>query len=339
MTASVDATHDPALASWVESANDPATDFPIQNLPFGRYRDSPKAQWRVGVAIGDRILDLQQVGPIKSDDMNSLMSSGAEDRRALRRAISAGLAVGSPHRARFEAALLEQAEVELGLPCAIGNYTDFYVGIHHASAVGSLFRPDNPLLPNYRWVPIGYHGRASTICASGHAFRRPSGQVKAPDSDAPVLRTTSRLDFELELAIVIGQPNAMGDPIPIERAEDHIFGMALLNDWSARDIQSWEYQPLGPFLSKNFATTMSPWIVTNEALAPFRQPFVREAGEPLPLPYLDAPQHRKTGAVDVRLEVLPNSPTGVYPSRPRRSSGSAVKEILDRFGGREGKLL
>jgi len=300
---SIDATHDPALQSWVESANAADTDFPIQNLPFGRFRLPEDPDWRIGVAIGDQVLDLRQARVIESSDLNRLMRLRTETRVELRRAISEGLQRGSPHEARFRAALQPLSSVELGLPCIVGDYTDFYIGIHHATAIGKVFRPDNPLLPNYQWVPIGYHGRASTIVPSGQAFRRPSGQVKPADAAQPVLQSTQLLDYELELGIVIGRPNAMGEPISIEAAEDHVLGLTLLNDWSARDLQPWEYQPLGPFLSKNFATTMSPWVVTLEALAPFRRPFERPAGDPQPLPYLDSPANRASGAFDVQLEV------------------------------------
>ena len=198
---------------------------------------------------------------------------------------------------------LPQATVTMGLPCEIRDYTDFYVGIHHATSVGRLFRPDSPLLPNYKWVPIGYHGRASTVQASGHAFVRPCAQLKGPNDDVPQLAPTQRLDLELEMGIFIGQGNPTGEPIPITRAEDHVFGLGLFNDWSARDVQAWEYQPLGPFLSKSFASTTSPWIVTLDALAPFRRPFVRAAAEPQPLPYLDSQKNREQGAFDVSLEV------------------------------------
>jgi fumarylacetoacetase len=302
MTA-VDETHDPALESWVESANDPATAFPIQNLPFGRFRAADDMDWSVGVAIGDQVLDLRRAGLIESSDMNLLMRLAREPRQALRRALSAGLRRGSAQQAKFSKALVPQSRVELGLPCRIGDYTDFYTGIHHATSVGKLFRPDNPLLPNYKWVPIGYHGRTSSIRASGHGFHRPVGQTKGADDPAPTVGPTRRLDFELELGIFIARPTAYGEAIPIASAEDHIFGLVLLNDWSARDIQAWEYQPLGPFLSKNFATTISPWMVTLEALEPFRAPFERPAGDPAPLPYLDAPANRASGAIDVQLEV------------------------------------
>lgn len=316
----IDETHDPALASWVESANDPATDFPLQNLPFGRFRTASGAPWRIGVAIGDQVLDLQAAGLVESQDINALMGEGPERRRAIRRAASRGLRRGSPDQARFAQALVPQSKVQLGLPCAIGDYTDFYAGIHHATAVGALFRPDNPLLPNYKWVPIGYHGRASSIVASGTPFRRPRGQIKPADAEQPFVAPTRRLDYELEMGIFIGRGNALGDPIPIARAEEHVFGLVLLNDWSARDVQAWEYQPLGPFLSKSFATTISPWIVTPEALEPFRAPFERPAGDPQPLSYLDTPENRARGAIDIALEVWLHTPKMAAPQRLMRSN-------------------
>lgn len=294
---------DPALRSWVDSANDPACDFPIQNLPFGRFRRDEGEELRIGVAIGDRVVDLEAAGLFPHQQMKQLLRTSPFERRALRHALVEGLQHGSPQRGTLERALLPLASVQMGLPCDIGDYTDFYVGIHHATAVGKQFRPDAPLLPNYKWVPIGYHGRASTINASGAAFRRPVGQVKPPDSDTPVLRASARLDFELELGIFIGRGNAQGEPIALDGAEDHVFGLALFNDWSARDLQAWEYQPLGPFLSKNFASTVSPWMVTLDALEPFRRPWQRAAGEPLPLPYLDGEANRARGAFDVHLEV------------------------------------
>jgi len=299
----IDDTHDPALASWVDSANEPATDFPIQNLPFGRFREDGDADWRIGVAIGDQVLDLHKAGLPPTQQMSRLMRLPPPERLAMRRALSRGLAKGSALQSRWRDALAPMARVRLGLPCRIGDYTDFYVGIHHATAVGRQFRPDNPLLPNYKWVPIGYHGRASTVNVSGHAFPRPSGQIKGPQHDTPQLGPSQRLDIELELGIFIGRPNAQGQPIGIAEAEDHVFGLALFNDWSARDIQAWEYQPLGPFLSKSFASTVSPWIVTLDALAPFRRPFVRPSGDPAPLPYLDSPLNREAGAFDIDLEV------------------------------------
>jgi len=312
-------THDQELSSWVPSANKPASDFPIQNLPFAVFRRQGSAEaWRGGVAIGDQIVDLAAVVAAgvftdeagraaqagAQDKLNALMARGPGAWSALRRALSRGLRAGSTQQSVLQACLVPQAQVEFDLPARIGDYTDFYVGIHHATSVGKLFRPDNPLLPNYRWVPIGYHGRASTIVPSGQPFRRPQGQLMAPGAARPVLAPTKRLDFELELGVFIGTGNAQGQPIALNDAESHVFGLALFNDWSARDVQGWEYQPLGPFLSKNFASTVSPWIVTLEALAPFRRPFARADGEPDPLPYLDSTHNRAHGAIGVALEVL-----------------------------------
>jgi len=322
-----DETHDPARVSWVESANDPASDFPIQNLPFGRFRRAAAEPWRIGVAIGEQVLDLAAAGLVDHGDMNRLMAAGPAVRRALRSALSLGLRHGSHERSRFAEALVAQAEVELGVPCSIGDYTDFYTGIHHATTVGTLFRPDNPLLPNYKWVPIGYHGRGSSIVASGVDFRRPQGQLKAADADAPVLAPSARLDYELELGVYIGTGNALGEPIAVGEAEAHVFGLGLLNDWSARDVQAWEYQPLGPFLSKSFATTVSPWIVTLDALAPFRAPFERPAGDPAPLPYLDAPSVREQGMFDIVLEVSLQTPAMRDAGRaPERVSVSNFRD-------------
>lgn len=296
-------THDPALRSWVPSANELASDFPIQNLPFGRFRLSPSESWRIGVAVGNQVLDLRAAGLIDHADMALLLAQSPSERSALRLALSRGLRQGSPQQPQWQTALYAQAQVQLGLPCEVGDYTDFYVGIHHATTVGKLFRPDNPLLPNYKWVPIAYHGRSSTLVPSGVPFRRPRSQVKAAEAEAPVLQPTARLDFELELGVVIGQGNTMGEPIDMERAEDHVFGITLFNDWSARDVQAWEYQPLGPFLSKNFASTLSPWVVTLEALAPYRCAFTRPEGDPQPLPYLQSEANSQQGAIDVQLEV------------------------------------
>ncbi|MEK8031742.1 fumarylacetoacetase [Ideonella sp. DXS29W] len=301
----IDDTLDPALRSWVDSANRADTDFPIQNLPFGRFRRAG-GDWRLGVAIGDQILDLQAAGLVESADMNRLMGQPAQVRRALRAALSEGLRAGSTQAATWRDALVSQAAVEMGLPCTIGDYTDFYTSIHHATTVGRQFRPDNPLLPNYKWVPIGYHGRASSIGVSGQHFHRPWGQTRpatAPEGSAPNFGPSRRLDYELELGIFMGQPNALGEPVSVEQAEEHVFGLSLFNDWSARDIQGWEYQPLGPFLAKNFASTVSPWIVTLDALAPFRLPFRRPEGDPAPLPYLDSSANRDQGAIDITLEV------------------------------------
>jgi len=304
MTPHLDETHDAHLTSWVASANTPDHPFPLQNLPFGRFRLRGRDEaWRIGVAIGDEILDLRATGLVDTDDMNVLMDRPLSWRRELRLALSRGLREGGIEQG-WSAYLVNQADAEMTLPCRITDYTDFYTGIHHAIAVGRLFRPDQPLLPNYKWVPIGYHGRVSSIGVSGQAIKRPAGQTKAPDADRPTFGPSRRLDHELELAYFIGRGNALGEPIGIEEAEAHLFGVALLNDWSARDLQAWEYQPLGPFLAKNFASTVSPWIVTTEALAPFRAPFERPPSDPAPLPYLDSLYNRAHGALDIQLEVL-----------------------------------
>ena len=313
----INATHDPKLQSWVTSANTGETDFPVQNLPFGRFRRVDTTEpWRIGVAIGDHILDLSlaaEAGEWSADaqvmlaalalgDLNVFMARNAAARSALRAELSAALAESSPQQEALDRALLPQSEAQMTLPCAIGDYTDFYTGIHHATAVGKLFRPDNPLLPNYPWVPIGYHGRASSIGVSGQQFKRPMGQTKG-EAPTPVFGPSLRIDYELELGLLVGPGNALGDAISIDDAEDHLFGLCLLNDWSARDLQAWEYQPLGPFLAKNFATTISPWVVTMEALAPYRTAFTRPAGDPQPLPYLDSAFNRERGAIEMTLEV------------------------------------
>ncbi len=316
--ATLDATHDAALQSWVPSANLAGTDFPIQNLPFGRFRRAGTTEpLRVGVAIGDQVLDLQRalvaggwgeaargwLTPLAAGDLNAFMAQGPAARRGLRATLSAALRVGSPGQAALPSCLLPQADAEMALPCAIGDYTDFYTGIHHATTVGKLFRPDNPLLPNYKWVPIGYHGRVSSIGVSGQRFHRPKGQTKPTPEADPVFAPAKRLDYELELGVFVGAGNALGEPMSMDAAEADWFGMVLLNDWSARDVQAWEYQPLGPFLAKNFATTISPWIVTQEALAPFRVPFAHPEGDPAPLPYIDSPANRAQGGIAIALEV------------------------------------
>jgi fumarylacetoacetase len=312
-----DSTNDPKLRSWVESANKTGIDFPIQNLPYGRFRRAGTQEaWRIGVAIGEQILDLKLAAdkgdwdsdvqallvPLAAGNLNGFMAQGPSARRKLRAALSQALCENSAQQSPLSACLLPQAQAEMTVPCSIGDYTDFYTGIHHATAVGKLFRPDNPLLPNYKWVPIGYHGRSSSIGASGQVFRRPAGQIKG-ESDIPEFGPSRRLDYELELGAFIGPGNALGEPVSMNEAEDQLFGLTLLNDWSARDIQAWEYQPLGPFLAKNFATTISPWIVTMEALAPYRCGFTRGAGEPRPVAYLDSPDNSKRGAIDITLEV------------------------------------
>lgn len=334
-----DDTLHPALESWVDSANTADTEFPIQNLPYGRVRRrGTHDAWRIGVAIGDQVLDLHHaltavpwdadlralLQPLAAGELNPFMALPAAQRGTLRRALSLALRRGSPHQASLAHCLLPQHETEYGVPCHVGDYTDFYTGIHHATAVGKLFRPDNPLLPNYKWLPIGYHGRASSLIASGRSFKRPHGQTKAPDAAAPSLGPSKRLDYELELGIYLGPGNPMGVPIEMDEAESHVFGLGLLNDWSARDVQAWEYQPLGPFLAKNFASTVSPWIVTMEALAPFRHAFERPAGDPEPLPYLDSPANRTRGAIDITLEVHLQTATmraqGIAPQRLSRSN-------------------
>jgi len=317
MTWTVNETHDAALLSWVQSANHPDSDFPIQNLPFGVFRRAETAEpFRGGVAIGDQILDLRAVkdrvpfagaaealAACSEPALNRLMSMGPAAQSQLRLCLSRALRSGSEHAAVLQADLVPQADAELQVPANIGDYTDFYASIHHATSVGKQFRPDNPLFPNYRWVPIAYHGRSSSIGTSEQRFHRPVGQSMPPGADTPVFGPSRRLDFELEAGIFIGAGNALGDSIPIADAEKHVFGMCLLNDWSARDIQGWEYQPLGPFLAKNFATTISPWIVTLEALAPFRLPFSRVGADPQPLAYLDGPADRAAGGIDIHLEV------------------------------------
>jgi fumarylacetoacetase len=271
----IDETHDPNLRSWVESANRPGCDFPIQNLPLGVYRTGHDARPRLGVAIGDCILDLSPW--LAGETLNGYMSLSSSARRDLRRELSRALAQGAPTRE-----LILQSSCEMLLPAAIGDYTDFYASIHHATNVGSMFRPDNPLLPNYKHVPIAYHGRASSIVASGTPIHRPVGQT-GEGRFGP----TASLDYEIELGAFIGPGNAMGQPIPIGEAEAHLAGLCLVNDWSARDIQRWEYQPLGPFLAKSFATTISPWIVTLEALEPFRVAAPKH--DIAVLPYLEQP--------------------------------------------------
>lgn len=307
--------------SWVASANGHA-DFPLQNLPHGIFSRAHLGP-RGGVAIGDMIFDLRValehdlfseaavIGalPASSDRLNDFFALGAGPRQALRRELLALLDVSSPHLERMLALsptlLHPMAECQMHLPARVGDYTDFYVGIHHAMNVGKLFRPDNPLLPNYKYVPIGYHGRASTIVLSDTPVRRPQGQTLAAGHEAPDFGPCKRLDYELEMGVWIGPGNPDGTPIPINEAARHIAGFCLLNDWSARDLQAWEYQPLGPFLSKSFATSVSAWVVTPEALAPFRraQP-ARPAGDPQPLAYLHDAADQQNGALDIELEVL-----------------------------------
>ncbi|MBK4990785.1 fumarylacetoacetase [Pseudomonas sp. S36] len=309
--------HTVMARSWVEHANGHA-DFPLQNLPLGIFSRPGEAR-RCGVAIGDAILDLQAVlaaglfhGQAKAaaeatagGTLNAFFALGRNARVALRGRLLELLGEHSEHQAALKPALYPANECQLHVPAQIGDYTDFYVGIEHATNVGKLFRPDSPLLPNYKYVPIGYHGRASTIRPSGTDVRRPKGQTLPAGHSEPRFGPCARLDYELELGIWIGQGNDIGQAIPIDEAGEHIAGLCLLNDWSARDIQAWEYQPLGPFLSKSFVTSISPWVVTAEALEPFRcaQP-ARPQGDPQPLPYLLGAQDQAAGAFDIELEVL-----------------------------------
>jgi len=327
-----------ALKSWIASANDPHTDFPLANLPYGVFTHARTT--RLGIAIGDQILDLQScasgnllatipgeiANACAASALNPLMSLGPHAWSLLRRRITELLDSGADldTQRRVSATLVLQRDAEMQLPAQIGDYTDFYASIHHATRVGRLFRPDNPLLPNYKYVPIGYHGRASSIVVSGHGIHRPRGQTKPPQSTEPTFGPSRSLDYELEVGIFIGPGNALNHAIPINDAEQHIFGLCLVNDWSARDIQSWEYQPLGPFLAKNFATSISPWIVPLEALAPYRIPLAgRPAGDPAPLPYL-ASHSADRDAIDLTLEVYIQSQEmrerGIDPVRASRGN-------------------
>ena len=298
-------THDPKLRSWVESANDPATDFPIQNLPFGTFkRKNTRAAPRGGVAIGDQIFDLAGLGLKTGPTLNALAAAGRPTWSALRKMLSKVLS-DEQNRKKYSKFLVPQGKAELFLPVAIGGYSDFFTGIHHAGNMGRILRPGgDPLMPNYKWLPIGYHGRASSIVVSGTPVTRPRGQAKAPDAPAPRFGPAQRLDYEVELGFVIGPGNRLGKPVPVGKAHEQVFGVVLFNDWSARDIQAWEYQPLGPFLAKSFASTMSPWIVTLEALEPFRAPaYARAQGDPQPLPYLLDEADQRAGGISIQLEM------------------------------------
>lgn len=301
----LDRTHDPELASWVESAHTAGCDFPIQNLPFGIFRRKRSAEpARGGVAIGDQILDLAALGLKTGPTLNAIATQGRAAWRRLRRELSRGLSAKNPRWKTLRKHLVPMRQAELFLPVAIGGYSDFYAGIHHATNVGRLLRPDNPLMPNYKWLPIGYHGRASSVVVSGTPVVRPKGQLKPPDAPAPVYAAATRLDYEVELGFVAGPGNRLGRPIRIGEAPAHVFGVVLLNDWSARDIQTWEYQPLGPFLAKSFATTISPWLVTLDALEPYRCPaFVRAPDDPQPLPYLLDERDQREGGYDIAMEM------------------------------------
>jgi fumarylacetoacetase len=303
-----DDTHDPTRTSWVASAQ--SSDFPIQNLPLGIFSEA-KGRRRPGVAIGDYILDLTAIADLLDESwrgdfaqplLNRWLGRGPNAHQELRERLSEILS-DERYRDDVEPHLIGQSEVRMHVPCLVGDYTDFYVGIHHATNVGALFRPDNPLLPNYKYVPIGYHGRASSIRPSGEPVIRPNGQRKAPDADAPEYGPSRRLDYEIELGIWIGRGNELGSPIPVGEAASHIAGYCLLNDWSARDLQAWEYQPLGPFLAKNFLTSISPWVISPQAVAPYRKPMpARPKGDPQPLPYLEEPDPQRSG-LGIELEV------------------------------------
>jgi fumarylacetoacetase len=321
-------------ASWVESAQ--GSDFPIENLPLGIFSVGERRR-HAGVAIGDYVLDLAGIAHLLDEEwredlsqpvLNSWLARGHEAQSALRERLRELLS-DVRYRDDVEPELVGQTEVRMHLPCVVGDYTDFYVGIHHATNVGKQFRPDNPLLPNYKYVPIGYHGRASSVRVSGEPVSRPSGQRKAPDADVPEYGPSRRLDYELELGIWIGAGNELGCPIAIGEAAEHIAGYCLLNDWSARDIQAWEYQPLGPFLAKNFLTSVSAWVVSPEALAPFRKPMPqRPAGDPQPLPYLDDPADRESGGLAIQLEATLTTEQmrrqGVAPHILSRGSADAA---------------
>jgi fumarylacetoacetase len=318
----VNKTHDPALTSWIESANSPDTDFPIQNLPFGVFSRKGDSERRVGVAIGDQIVDIGEslsanLWSGKARDvarwcdrptLNELMQAPRESLSQFRARLSE-LLTGTPGDDSVinplpPGALVPMAEAVMFRPAEIGDYTDFYASIYHATNVGKIFRPDSPLLPNYKYLPIGYHGRASSIVISGTEVARPNGQMLPNGAKDPTFGPTQMLDYEAEVGFFVGRGNELGKPVPIDQAEERLFGICLVNDWSARDIQSWEYQPLGPFLSKSFATTISPWVVTWEALEPYRVPgFFRPPGDPQPLAYLSSEKNRDEGGIDLTIEV------------------------------------
>jgi fumarylacetoacetase len=313
--AGLNETHDPNLRSWLAAAA--GSEFPIQNLPYGSFRRRGGSEaFRIGVAIGDQVLDvpaLLAAGALDgeaaaaarlcgSPTLNALMAAGPARQSALRLALSRGLREGSAQQPRFSACLIPQGQIELALPAQIGDFTDFYASIHHATRVGRLFRPDNPLMPNYQWLPVAYHGRSSSIRVSGGSAQRPCGQLKGPNDSSPRFAPSERIDYELELGFHVGVPTQLGETVPLAEAEGHLFGVSLLNDWSARDIQAWEYQPLGPFLAKNFATHVSPWVVTMEALEPYRTSWDRPADHPAPLAHLESEANRTRGAIDITIE-------------------------------------
>ncbi len=336
--AATDSTHDAAARSWVPSA-DGHPDFPVQNLPLGIF-SPPGGAPRGGIAIGDEVADVAALAPFLEGQardaallagasvLNDLLAAGNGALRALRQGVFR-LLTDPAMEGTVRPALHPMSECSLHLPVAIGDYTDFYTGIHHAENIGRLFRPDNPLLPNYKYVPIGYHGRSSSVRLSGEQVVRPNGQTLAPGAERPDFGPCKRLDYELEMAIWIGRGNELGHPIPIREAADHIAGLSILNDWSARDVQAWEYQPLGPFLAKNFHSSVSPWIVTMDALAPYRvaQPD-RSEGDPAPLPYLFDPADQEAGALGVTMDVFLSTArmreAGQAPHRLSRGSMTAM---------------
>jgi fumarylacetoacetase len=346
MRPSIDETHNPDALSWVASANAADADFPIQNLPFGVFRRAGEERPRVGVAIGAFVLDVAACharglfrGPAaraaeacEEPSLNALMVLGRPAWRALRRRLSELLRSNHPDarasRRDVEPCLVPAGEAALLAPAEIGDYTDFYASLHHATNVGTMLRPDQPLFPNYKHLPIGYHGRASSIVVSGTPIRRPRGQVARGDGP-PVHQASARLDYELEVGFFIGPGNALGEPIPIDRADEHVFGVCLVNDWSARDVQQWEYQPLGPFLGKSFATSISPWVVTLDALEPYRAPGpLRPDGDPEPLAHLDCPRVRHSGSLDLELEVWLSSARMREAGQPAmRLSASRLRDM------------
>ena len=332
----LDNTHDINLVSWLGDC----PDFPIQNLPIAICKPQGADSFGAGIAIVDKILCLRKLYGknlltgkaaealtfCQTDTLNEYMGLASEYRRALRQALVDLLAEGSTQQEAISDCLYPLANAEYGMPCTIGDYTDFYTSIHHATSVGKLFRPDNPLLPNYKWVPIGYHGRSSSIAVSPQNFVRPQGQTKAPDQAEPSLGDSKRLDYEMELGIFVGQANQLGQAVSIDSAEEHVFGICLFNDWSARDLQAWEYQPLGPFLAKNFASTISPWIVSMDALAPYRVAFQRPADDPQPLPYLSSTENSEAGAIDIKVEVyLQTEKMAAEGIEPHRLSASSFR--------------
>jgi fumarylacetoacetase len=348
-----DQTHVREALSWVASAAPGQSPFPIQNLPFGVFRRRHEPEpFRVGVAIGSLVLDVSALaalvelpGPAAAaaalcarPALNDLMAAGRAPARALRHALFALLDIDHPDAERHQdlvaPALVPMDEVEMALPAVVGDYTDFYASVYHATNVGRMMRPDHPLLPNYKFVPIGYHGRASSLVVSGSPVRRPWGQMKADGAASPSFGPTRRLDYELEVGAFVAAGNERGRPIGLAQIEEHLFGLCLVNDWSARDIQAWEYQPLGPFLAKNFVTSVSPWVVTLDALAPYRvEPFARPDGDPAPLPHLDGDAHRVSGAIDMDLEVrLSTALMRAAGLAPVRLSRSNLRDMYWTFG-------